>query len=77
MIGVCTKCNQTFETTTEDAYSPDRLCAACYSATLPRKRDQAMTPTLETLRLRRVLKRLADAVEEAIDDLKAGDGGER
>ena len=30
MITTCTKCHAAFDTTTEDAYDPDRLCPPCY-----------------------------------------------
>lgn len=30
MIGVCTKCGTMYETSTEDAYAPDRVCPRCY-----------------------------------------------
>lgn len=30
MIGVCTKCGGMYETTTEDADAPGRLCAPCH-----------------------------------------------
>lgn len=42
MIAVCTACHQMYETTTEDAYSPDRMCADCY------KQQKASVPDLRS-----------------------------
>lgn len=32
MIGFCRKCSKSFETTTEEACSPNCLCASCWHA---------------------------------------------